>query len=66
MDELLLWELDSGDPGGRYPNGRGRNEGAEGFGGHHGGVAERAEVCPVTHLFDLAKTSLGLVTPVMW
>ena len=47
----LCLDLDFGDLGGRHPKRRGRNKGAEGFGGHHEGVAEYAEVCPITHLF---------------
>ena len=50
-EQLWLRELRSGDPGGRHPNGRGCYEGAEVFGGHHEGVVEHAEVCPITHFF---------------
>ena len=46
-----MWELDYVDPGGRHPRRRRRNKGAESFERHHEGVAERAEVCPITYCF---------------
>ena len=42
--KLLLWKLESGNPGGGHPNQKRRNKGAEVFGGHHEGVTECAEV----------------------
>ena len=44
-------EVDLGDPGGRYPGGRGRNEGMKRFGRHHEGVTKHMEVCGVAHFF---------------
>ena len=46
-----MWKLEAGDPGGGYSNQRRRNEGTEGFGRHHEGVTECAEVCAVVHFF---------------
>ena len=52
LRETNLLKRDTGDPGSRNPGQQRHNKGTEGVGGHHEGVAERAEVGSITHFFS--------------